>query len=124
MPTKKTRVGFIPRNDVLVIIKELSYENNLSYSKIIGLLVEEALYKRGLFNIKRGNDLNKNIKNMSNSKHDNTNNDYNKLNYNFNNKVLQEKTLDYGEVKDELLDDDIYAKFLMFLQFQERMKNM
>ena len=54
MPTKKRRVGFIPRRDVLYLINKLSFEINLSISKIINILVEEALYKRGIFNIKNG----------------------------------------------------------------------
>ena len=96
MPTKKRRVGFIPRNDVLVIINKLSYENNLSYSKIINILVEEALCNRGLLDVKNGNS--------------------------FKNKFLKEKNLDFNEVKDESIDDQIYDKFLMFLQFKEKMK--
>ena len=54
MPTKKKRVGFIPREDVMRIIDKLSMENNLSNSKIISILVEEALSKRGIFNKKNG----------------------------------------------------------------------
>ena len=54
MPTKKKRVGFIPREDVMKIIDKLSIENNLSNSKIINILVEEALSKRGIFNKKIG----------------------------------------------------------------------
>ena len=54
MPTKKRRVGFIPRGVVLDLINKLSFESNLSNSKIINILVEEALFKRGLFNIKTG----------------------------------------------------------------------
>ena len=48
MPTKKRRVGFIPRSEVLALINKLSYENNLSNSKIINILVEEALNRRGM----------------------------------------------------------------------------
>ena len=48
MPTKKKRVGFIPRENVLKIIDKLSIENNLSNSKIISILVEEALTSRGI----------------------------------------------------------------------------
>ena len=55
MPTKKKRVGFIPRDDVMRIIDNLSIENNLSNSKIISILVEEALSIRGLFNKQNGN---------------------------------------------------------------------
>ena len=54
MPTKKKRVGFIPREDVMRIIDKLSIENNLSSSKIISILVEEALSIRGLFNKNNG----------------------------------------------------------------------
>ena len=54
MPTKKKRVGFIPREDVMKIIDKLSIENNLSNSKIINMLVEEALSIRGMFNKKDG----------------------------------------------------------------------
>ena len=52
MPTKKKRVGFIPREEVMRIIDKLSIENNLSNSKIISILVEEALAIRGIFNKK------------------------------------------------------------------------
>ena len=62
MPTKKTRVGFIPRSDVLNLINKLSFESNLSISKIINILVEEALYKRGIFKIKNGRVFNYNNK--------------------------------------------------------------
>ena len=62
MPTKKRRVGFIPRSDVLDLINKLSFESNLSISKIINILVEEALYKRGIFNIKNGEVFNYNNK--------------------------------------------------------------
>ena len=54
MPTKKKRVGFIPREDVMMLIDKLSIENNLSNSKIISILVEEALSIRGIFNKKKG----------------------------------------------------------------------
>ena len=54
MPTKKKRIGFIPREDVMKIINKLSIQNNLSNSKMIGILVEEALSFRGLFNINIG----------------------------------------------------------------------
>lgn len=58
MPTKKKRVGFIPREDVMRIIEKLSTENNLSNSKIISILVEEALSIRGIFNKKMVKQLN------------------------------------------------------------------
>ena len=124
MPTKKRRVGFIPRNDVWDIINKLSYENNLSYSKIINILVEEALIKRGLYTYfggeKNYDNENKITKNKNREQKLNLNEECNNT---FKNKLLKEKNPDFNEVKEETLDKEIYAKFLMFLQFQERIKS-
>ncbi len=118
MPTRKKRIGFIPRSDVLDLINKLSYESNISYSKVINILVEEALCNRGMFNVKSGmvhnENANNNIDNKSYVNREFTNN--------FKNKLLKDENLNIHEVKEELLDKEIYAKFLMFLQFQENMK--
>ena len=123
MPTKKRRVGFIPRNDVLDIINELSYENNLSFSKVINLLVEEALYNRGLYTISKRSffDKNKSFKEDDRGT-DKINNLNKEFNYKFNNKLLKEKNLNLKELKATPFDNDIYEKFLMFLEFQEKMQ--
>ena len=122
MPTKKRRVGFIPRSDVLDLINKLSFESNLSISKIINILVEEALYKRGIFNIKNGKvlsyenkiDLNNKNRIMINNDDVDHSNEFN----NFKNTENQQ----IKEAKDEFIDKEIYKKFLMFLQFEEKMK--
>ena len=119
MPTKKRRVGFIPRSDVLDLINKLSFESNLSISKIINILVEEALYKRGIFNIKNGKVLNKEFK----IRFDNENliklkNDDKDISNDTNNSENQH----VKETRNEFIDKEIYEKFLMFLQFQEEMK--
>ena len=123
MPTKKRRVGFIPRNSVLNIISKLSYENNLSYSKIINILVEEALCNRGLLDTKNREKINQKSKYEDDSSISEEKNILNKeFENSFKNKFLKEKNLDFNEVKDESIDDKIYDKFLMFLQFKEKMK--
>ena len=119
MPTKKRRVGFIPRSDVLDLINKLSFESNLSISKIINILVEEALYKRGIFNIKNGKVLNYENK----IKLDNENlimikNDDKDISNEINNSENQQ----VKATSNEFIDKEIYEKFLMFLQFQEEMK--
>jgi len=48
MPTKKIRIGFIPRFEVLKVIRNISEEEKLSNSKVVNILIEEALYARGL----------------------------------------------------------------------------
>ena len=122
MPTKKRRVGFIPRSDVLDLINKLSFESNLSISKIINILVEEALYKRGIFNINNGNVFNYENKIYLDS--DNqilVKNDDKDFSNGFNNFKNTENQY-INEASDEFIDKEIYEKFLMFLQFQEKMK--
>ena len=119
MPTKKRRVGFIPRGDVLDLINKLSFESNLSISKIINILVEEALYKRGIFNIKNGKFFNTDMQ----IKFDNENlimikNDDKDISNEINNSENQQ----VKATSNEFIDKEIYEKFLMFLQFQEEMK--
>ena len=94
MPTKKKRVGFIPREGVMQIIDKLSIENNLSNSKIISILVEEALSIRGIFNKRNGKATLSCLK--------------------------IEENLD--NLSDERIDLHTYKKFLLFLKFQEMME--
>ena len=122
MPTKKKRVGFIPRNDVLDIIKKLSFESNLSNSKIINILVEEALQSRGFFNNKNG----KNVIITENSKilksKEGLENNKNGSNHGFVNNYSKNENLKNQEHFIDTLDLEIYKKFLIFLQFEKEMK--
>ena len=121
MPTKKKRIGFIPREDVMRIINELSFENNLSNSKIISLLVEEALLKRGILNLNKDNDINcfnayktKNVvvSNSSEESYRSTNNSLLDDNITLN-KIIRNNN------NEDLFDLLTYEKFLKFLKFQE-----
>ena len=94
MPTKKKRVGFIPREEVMIIIDKLSIENNLSNSKIISILVEEALSVRGIFNKKNGKVIKSYLKIDDNS----------------------------DDLSGDSIDLQTYKKFLSFLKFQEMME--
>ena len=44
------RIGYLPRKRVLEIIDEISKNESISRSKVVGLLVEEALDARGIVN--------------------------------------------------------------------------
>ena len=127
MPTKKKRVGFIPREDVMRIIEKLSTENNLSNSKIISILVEEALSIRGIFNKKNGkvtqsyllsNYLSQNLADNSVNFKDNV-----KLSIdnNLGNNFIPSKSTHLNEENQEAFDLQTYKKFLSFLKFQEMM---
>ena len=50
MENKVKRIGYLPRKRVLEIIDEISKNESISRSKVVGLLVEEALDARGIAN--------------------------------------------------------------------------
>ena len=129
MPTKKKRVGFIPREDVMVIIGKLSIENNLSNSKIISILVEEALSIRGIFNKKNGTVTKSYQLYDNNSQNLSDNSDYlvNNTKFKISTKLLNNQNQSEAnllkEANQEEFDLQTYKKFLSFLKFQEMLQN-
>ena len=128
MPTKKKRVGFIPREDVMRIIEKLSIENNLSNSKIISILVEEALSIRGIFNKKNGKAIKSQQLNY-NDKQDSSDNSGDfidnakcSIDNNLGNNLIPSKSTHLNEENQETLDLQTYKKFLSFLKFQEMLE--
>ena len=127
MPTKKKRVGFIPREDVMRIIEKLSTENNLSNSKIISILVEEALSIRGLFNKQNGKEMQSyqsnhdNTKNLFDNSGDFTDNAKLSVDTNLGNHLIPGKSTDLNADNQETFDLQTYKKFISFLKFQEMM---
>ena len=125
MPTKKKRVGFIPREEVIKIIDKLSIENNLSNSKIISILVEEALAIRGLFNKKNGKAspsyqlLSNNSQNLSDNSDKFADDAKLTINTKLVNHYKSSESNNLNEANQELYDLQTYKKFLSFLKFQE-----
>ena len=127
MPTKKKRVGFIPREDVMRIIDKLSIENNLSNSKIISILVEEALSIRGIFNKKNGKATQlfqqneDNLQNLFGNSGDFLDKAKFSIDNNTENHSIPSKSTHLNEPIQEAFDLQTYKKFLSFLKFQEMM---
>ena len=125
MPTKKKRVGFIPREDVMRIIDKLSIENNLSNSKIISILVEEALSIRGIFNKNNGKATpsfqlsESHSKKLSDISADFIDKSEPSINTKLVNHLNPSNTSHLNEVNNEAFDLKTYKKFLSFLKFQE-----
>ena len=47
MPSQRKRIGYLPDKEVHELIEKICLENNISQSKVTGILVEEALRSRG-----------------------------------------------------------------------------
>ncbi len=91
MENKVKRIGYLPRKRVLEIIDEISKSESISRSKVVGILVEEALDARGIANFGYSNI------NKSNS--------YKSDNY----KDFQEENTHLKIEDDEFVDDSGYT---------------
>ena len=76
MENKIKRIGYLPRKRVLEIIDDISKSESISRSKVVGILVEEALDARGIANFGYSNTSKSNLynsdehKDVQNEKHD------------------------------------------------------
>ena len=125
MPTKKKRVVFIPREEVMRIIDKLSIENNLSNSKIISILVEEALSIRGIFNKNNGKATSSfqlheaHSQSLSDNLADFIDKSKSSIDTKLVNHLNPRNSTYLNEVNNEAFDLKTYKKFLAFLKFQE-----
>ena len=115
MPTKRKRIGFLPRSEVQNIIDKICNHNKLSQSKVTGILVEEALSSRGILKTSvefLSFDFNGNKKNgllTSNETYDSKLNNYGD---NFN--------LDEVTIKDEVAMINDFIEFKLFKNIMNR----
>ena len=91
MENKIKRIGYLPRKRVLEIIDEISNSESISRSKVVGILVEEALDARGIANF--------GYRNISKS------NSYKSANY----KDVKNDNVHIKEAEDEFVDDSGYT---------------
>ena len=85
------RIGYLPRKRVLEIIDQISKSESISRSKVVGILVEEALDARGIANFGYSNFNKSNL--------------YKSDNY----KERQNMDLDIKDTEDEFVDDSGYT---------------
>ena len=91
MENKVKRIGYLPRKRVLEIIDEISKSESISRSKVVGILVEEALDAGGIANFGFCNITKSNI--------------YKSDNY----KDLQNENTYLKDTEDEFVDDSGYT---------------
>tara|TARA_Y100000766_G_scaffold85472_1_gene72602 strand:- start:574 stop:942 length:369 start_codon:yes stop_codon:yes gene_type:complete len=91
MENKVKRIGYLPRKRVLEIINEISRSESISRSKVVGILVEEALDARGIVNFGYSNLNKPKIQNSSI----------------YTNNKIENKAMDDSE--DEFVDDSGYT---------------
>ena len=126
MPSIRKRIGYLPSINIHEIITNISKKEKISQSKVVGLLVEEALTARGVFNLQKTNDL---IRTNRYRKEDNMNNSsisYSELDelisdkgITYNTKKYKNKTSDYSSKTIEDYNEDLFEQFKQFILFQK-----
>ena len=104
MPSIRKRIGYLPSLDIQEIITNIAKQENLSQSKVVGILVEEALLARGKYNNKNSNDL---IRKNSYSKAVSINKSY--INYNDLDELISDKGITYNTNKSQHKSDDFFS---------------
>ena len=84
------RIGYLPRKRVLEIIDQISKSESISRSKVVGILVEEALDARGIANF--------GFSNLNNTK-----------SFNIENHIDNQPIRNINDSEDELVDDSGYT---------------
>ena len=91
MGNQVKRIGYLPRKRVLEIIDEISKSESISRSKVVGILVEEALGARGIANFGYSNISKSNIYKTDNFKN------------------LKNENVHLKDAEDEFVDDSGYT---------------
>tara|TARA_B100000965_G_scaffold360412_1_gene341120 strand:- start:226 stop:621 length:396 start_codon:yes stop_codon:yes gene_type:complete len=126
MPSIRKRIGYLPSVYIQEIITNISNKENLSQSKVVGILVEEALKARGQFKIQNKNALA--IKSMySNEIH--INNSF--VNDSDLDEMISDKGITYNSKKynhksdyllsesEEAYNEELFEQFKKFILFKK-----
>ena len=126
MPSIRKRIGYLPSLDIQKIITTISKKENLSQSKVVGILVEEALRARGEYALQDTNDL---IRNSSYNNLTHVNNfslnhsDLDELisdqGITYNTKTNKHKSDNFLSEDKEAYNKDLFEKFKQFILFQK-----
>tara|TARA_Y100001968_G_C18882176_1_gene492210 strand:- start:180 stop:578 length:399 start_codon:yes stop_codon:yes gene_type:complete len=128
MPSIRKRIGYLPSIKAQEMITKIANKEKLSQSKMVGILVEEALIARGFLDLKNSNDL---IKSNLYNKEYNMNNS--SINHNDLDEMISDTGITYNTNKykinpehnlsepREQYHQDLFELFNEFMKFQKFM---
>ena len=119
MPSPRKRIGFLPRTEVQCLIDQICIHNNLSQSKVTGILVEEALCNRGVLNHSY-RELSFNFDNKNNNSSTTYKHDSNSI------KDIQNNDLRFGGsyVNEDILMINDFIEYKFFKRIMNQKKNL
>ena len=126
MPSRRKRIGYLPSLNAHEIITRIAKKEKLSQSKLVGILVEEALTARGVFDLKNTNELIRkniysNVTNINNSslKYSDLDELISDYGITYNTKKYTNKSENSSSYTREGTVEDLFELFKQFIQFQK-----
>jgi len=130
MPSIRKRIGYLPTSDAHETIIKIANKEKLSQSKVVGILVEEALLARAELDVQNSNNFTK--KNLYSEK---SNIDKLSFNYNDPDALISDKGITYNRKKyknnsedtlsesTEKYNEELFEQFKEFIMFQKMIQN-
>ena len=130
MPSRRKRIGYLPSINAQKTITKIANREKLSQSKVVGILVEEALKARVGFDLQNSKDL---IGKNPYCKENNI--DKSTTNYNDIDELISDKGITYNTKKysyypeynlynsKENFNEDLFEQFKQFILFQKMIKD-
>ena len=126
MPSIRKRIGYLPSRNIQEIITTIAKKEKLSQSKVVGILVEEALIARSLPKHKKENNF---IRKINYDNEDKRNNSYFKYSdvdelisdkgITYNTKKYNCESHDFSGEHKEAYDKYLFEQFKQFVLFQK-----
>jgi len=130
MPSTRKRIGYLPSINAQETITKIANKEKLSQSKVVGILVEEALIAREGIDLKNSNErIRESLYRMENNT-DNSTFRYNDLDELISDKGITYNTKKYNYTKKvisseqgENFNEELFEQFKQFILFQKMMQD-
>ena len=130
MPSIRKRIGYLPSINAHETITKIAIKEKLSQSKVVGILVEEALIARDELAIINSNDLNKKKLFIEKSNIDKSSYKYSDFDELISDKGVSYNTNNYNNHSDDNLlepkgeyNEELFEQFKQFILFQKMIQN-
>ena len=130
MPSIRKRIGYLPSINAQETIFKIANKENLSQSKVVVILIEEALTWRSIFELQSSNDLSKKNLYRKENHLDNISITHNDVDELISDKGITYDTKKYSYNSDyisskskENFNEELFEQFKQFIMFQKMIQN-
>ena len=130
MPSIRKRIGYLPSINAQETIIKIANKEKLSQSKVVGILVEEALIARGGWNLQNSDYIKRNNQHRKGNNINNSSFNYNDLDELISDKGITYNTKNYNYKSEansyeprEKFNEELFEQFKQFILFQKMAKN-